>query len=40
LREMLQPLDPKRMELEVTEQIQESIPRLRFGKKNRTNGNT
>ena len=34
LREMLQPLDPKRMEMEVTEQIQESIPRLRFGKKN------
>lgn len=32
LREMLKPLDPKQMELEVTEQIQEAIPRLRFGK--------
>ena len=33
LKEMLQPLDPSKMEREVTEQIQESIPRLRFGKK-------
>lgn len=33
LREMLQPLDPKKLENEVTEQIKESIPRLRFGKK-------
>jgi len=33
LREMLQPLDPSRMEREVTEQIEEAIPRLRFGKK-------
>jgi uncharacterized membrane protein len=33
LREMLQPLDPKKMELEVTEQIQDAIPRLRIGKK-------
>jgi uncharacterized membrane protein len=32
LREMLQPLDPKKMEQEVTEQIQDAIPRLRFGK--------
>ncbi|MEO5588151.1 MAG: DUF1003 domain-containing protein [Gemmatimonadaceae bacterium] len=33
LREMLQPLDPKKMEEEVTEQIQDAIPRLRFRKK-------
>jgi uncharacterized membrane protein len=33
LKEMLQPLDPKKMEAEVTEQIQDAIPRLRFGKK-------
>lgn len=33
LREMLKPLDPKQMEQEVTEQIEEAIPRLRFGKK-------
>lgn len=33
LREMLLPLDPKQLEKEVTEQIKESIPRLRFGKK-------
>ena len=33
LREMLQPLDPKKLENEVTEQIKEAIPRLRFGKK-------
>ena len=32
LKDMLQPLDPARMEREVTEQIQEAIPRLRFGK--------
>lgn len=32
LREMLKPLDPKQMEQEVTEQIEEAIPRLRFGK--------
>jgi uncharacterized membrane protein len=36
LKEMLQPLDPKRMELEVTEQIRDAIPRLRFGKKTST----
>lgn len=34
LREMLQPLDAKQMEREVTEQIQDAIPRLKFGKKN------
>jgi uncharacterized membrane protein len=33
LREMLMPLDPARMEREVTEQIEESIPRLKFGGK-------
>jgi uncharacterized membrane protein len=33
LKEMLQPLDPKKMEKEVTEQIQDAIPRLKFGKK-------
>lgn len=33
LKEMLQPLDPSRMEREVTEQIEESIPRLKFGGK-------
>jgi uncharacterized membrane protein len=33
LKEMLQPLDPSRMEREVTEQIEESIPRLKFGAK-------
>lgn len=33
LKEMLKPLDPAQMEKEVTEQIQEAIPRLRFGKK-------
>lgn len=33
LREMLQPLDPKKLENEVTEQIKDAIPRLRFGKK-------
>ena len=38
LKEMLQPLDPKKMEVEVTEQIQEAIPRLRFGKKNSAGG--
>jgi uncharacterized membrane protein len=36
LKEMLQPLDPKKMELEVTEQIRDAIPRLRFGKKTST----
>jgi len=30
LREMLRPLDPARIEQEVTEQIEESIPRLHF----------
>ena len=30
LREMLRPLDPVRIEKEVTEQIEESIPRLHF----------
>jgi uncharacterized membrane protein len=33
LKEMLQPLDPKKMEKEVTEQIESAIPRLKFGKK-------
>jgi uncharacterized membrane protein len=33
LREMLQPLDPGKMEREVTEQIHQAIPRLRFKKK-------
>jgi len=33
LQEMLQPLDPARMEREVTEQIQQAIPRLKFNKK-------
>jgi uncharacterized membrane protein len=33
LKDMLQPLDPARMEREVTEQIEQSIPRLRFRKK-------
>jgi uncharacterized membrane protein len=33
LREMLQPLDPKQMEIDVTEQIQDAIPRLRLKKK-------
>jgi uncharacterized membrane protein len=33
LREMLLPLDPKKMEQEVTEQIQAAIPRLKFGSK-------
>jgi uncharacterized membrane protein len=36
LKEMLQPLDPKKMELEVTEQIRDAIPRLKFGKKTST----
>jgi len=40
LREMLQPLDPKKMEKEVTEQIQDAIPRLKFGKKNQTTAGT
>jgi uncharacterized membrane protein len=35
LREMLQPLDPKKMEMEVTEQIEDAIPRLRFKKKSK-----
>src|SRR5215210_2230850 len=33
LREMLQPLDPARIEREVTDQIHQAIPRLRFKKK-------
>jgi uncharacterized membrane protein len=33
LKEMLQPLDPTKMEREVTEQIHQAIPRLRFTKK-------
>ena len=37
LREMLMPLDPKRMEQEVNEQIQDAIPRLKFGKKEAPN---
>lgn len=32
LREMLKPLDPERMEREVTDQIHAAIPRLRFGR--------
>ncbi|HEX6575723.1 MAG TPA: DUF1003 domain-containing protein [Gemmatimonadaceae bacterium] len=36
LKEMLQPLDPKKMEKEVTEQIESAIPRLKFGKKSRS----
>ena len=40
LKEMLQPLDPKKMEMEVTEQIQDAIPRLRFGKKTQTTTGT
>ena len=31
LKEMLQPLDPQKMEREVTEQIQDALPRLKFG---------
>jgi hypothetical protein len=31
----LQPLDPKKMEMEVTEQIEDAIPRLRFKKKSK-----
>jgi len=33
LREMLQPLDAAKMEKEVTDQIEEAIPRLRFSRK-------
>jgi uncharacterized membrane protein len=33
LNVMVQPRDPKKMEAEVTEQIQDAIPRLKFGKK-------
>jgi len=33
LREMLRPLDPEQIENEVTEQIEEAIPRLHFKKK-------
>jgi hypothetical protein len=33
---MLQPLDPKKMEVEVTEQIRDALPRLKFGKKKQT----
>jgi hypothetical protein len=33
LREMLQPLDPKKLEAEVNAQIREAIPRLKFRKK-------
>jgi uncharacterized membrane protein len=40
LREMLQPLDPKKMEREVTEQIHDAIPRLKFGKKVEAGANT
>ena len=36
LKEMLQPLDPRKMEAEVNEQIQDAIPRLRLGKKELT----
>ena len=32
LKEMLKPLDPERMEREVTDQIHAAIPRLKFGK--------
>lgn len=40
LREMLQPLDPKKMEKEVTEQIHDALPRLKFGKKVEVESNT
>ena len=33
LKEMLQPLDPKKLEAEVNAQIREAIPRLKFRKK-------
>src|SRR5688572_8532720 len=33
LKEMLKPLDPAQMEREVTEQIQDAIPRLKFRKR-------
>ena len=36
LREMLQPLDAAKMEKEVTDQIEEAIPRLRFSRKTET----
>lgn len=36
LREMLQPLDAAKMEREVTDQIEEAIPRLRFSRKTET----
>ncbi len=36
LKEMLKPLDPERMEREVTEQIHAAIPRLRFRKNPRS----
>jgi len=38
LREMLKPLDPERMEREVTDQIHAAIPRLKFGKKRAPTG--
>ena len=40
LREMLQPLDPKKMEKEVTDQIHDALPRLKFGKKVEVGSNT
>lgn len=36
LKEMLQPLDPRKMEEEVTGQIEDAIPRLRFRSKKET----
>ena len=33
LRDMLQPLDPTLMEKEVTDQLEQALPRLRFGRK-------
>ena len=38
LKEMLKPLDPERMEREVTDQIHAAIPRLKFGKKRAQTG--
>lgn len=37
LREMLRPLDPESIEREVTEQINEAIPRLHIGAKTKAN---
>ena len=37
LREMLRPLDPESIERDVTEQIQEAVPRLHIGAKTKAN---